>query len=331
MREYSIVVKDLRKRYGEIEALKGVSFNVRRGEIYGLLGPNGAGKTTTIHILTTIIKPTSGYAEVAGYDVVKRPDEVRKRIGVVFQDITLDLNLTVYENLWLHGKIYGIPGNELKKRIEEVLDLVELKEWRHKLVKYLSGGMKRRVEIARALLHDPEVLFLDEPTLGLDPNSRTKIWNYIRMLKERHNMTILLTTHYMEEAEQLCDRIAIIDKGKIIAEGSPDELKSIIGREIIYVKFIGTPPVSLLKTVEHVREVKIIERNKLEIVVDNAPRALPEILDIFHKSGVQVEEVSYKRPTLNDVFVYLTGKELREEESNFNEHVRMIMRKRNLT
>ncbi|NPA22791.1 MAG: ABC transporter ATP-binding protein [Crenarchaeota archaeon] len=331
MSSYSIVVKDLYKRYGDIEALRGVSFTVRRGEIFGLLGPNGAGKTTTIHILTTIIRPTSGYAEVAGFDVVKYPDEVRKRIGVVFQDITLDLNLTVYENLWLHGKIYGIPGNELRRRIDEVLELIELKEWRDKLVKYLSGGMKRRVEIARALLHKPEILFLDEPTLGLDPNSRVKIWNYVRMLRKEHNITILLTTHYMEEAEQLCDRIAIIDRGKIVAEGSPDELKSIIGREIIYVKFVGTPPVPLLKTLEHVREVKLIEGGKLEIVVDNAPKALPEIIEVFHKSNVQIEEVSYKRPTLNDVFVYLTGRELREEESNFNEHIRMIMRKRYLT
>lgn len=331
MNEYSIIVKDLRKKYGDIEALRGVSFTVRKGEIFGLLGPNGAGKTTTIHILTTVIKPTSGYAEVAGYDVVKRPDEVRKRIGVVFQDITLDLNLTVYENLWLHGKIYGIPSNELKRRIEEVLDLIELKDWKNKLVKNLSGGMKRRVEIARALLHRPEVLFLDEPTLGLDPNSRMKIWSYIKMLKKEYNITILLTTHYMEEAEQLCDRIAIIDRGRIVAEGSPEELKSIIGREVIYVKFIGTPPISILKTLEHVRDIKLIDKNRIEITVDNAPRALPEIIEVFYKTGAQIEEVSYKRPTLNDVFVYLTGRELREEESNFNEHLRMIMRRRYLS
>ncbi len=331
MREYSIIVKDLRKRYGDVEALRGVSFNVKRGEIFGLLGPNGAGKTTTIHILTTVIRPTSGYAEVAGHDVVKEPDKVREKIGVVFQDITLDLNLTVYENLWLHGKIYGISSNELRRRVDEVLELVELKDWRDRLVKSLSGGMKRRVEIARALLHRPEVLFLDEPTLGLDPNSRMRIWDYIKMLKKEYNITILLTTHYMEEAEQLCDRIAIIDRGRIVAEGSPEELKSIIGREIIYVKFIGTPPISILKTLEHVRDIKLIDRNKIEITVDNAPKALPEIIETFYKTGTQIEEISYKRPTLNDVFVYLTGRELREEESNFNEHIRMIMRKRYLT
>ncbi len=328
MIDHSIIVENLVKKFGNIVALRGISFNVRRGEIFGLLGPNGAGKSTTIHILTTVIKPTSGKAIVAGFDVVKNPDDVRKKIGVVFQDITLDLNLTVYENLWLHGKIYNMSTIELKKRINEMLELVELKHCANRLVKSLSGGMKRRVEIARALLHNPEILFLDEPTLGLDPASRVKIWNYIKMLRDEYKITILLTTHYMEEAEQLCDRIAIIDRGEIVAEGTPESLKSTLGREVVYIKFVDIPPLGIFKNLKDVKDIKPISDRKVKIIVENASKALPEIFELCHKYGIQIEEISYKKPTLNDVFIYLTGRELREEEGTFFDHIRMIHRRR---
>ena len=235
--EYVIEVENLTKKFGDFYAVKGISFKVKKGEVFAFLGPNGAGKTTTINMITTLLKPTSGTIRVAGYDAIKNPNEVRKRIGIVFQDMTLDRELTAYENLYIHGRIYGYKGEELKRRIEEMLNFVELYEHRNRIVKYFSGGMIRRLEIARALIHKPEILFLDEPTVGLDPQTRVHIWDYIKEMKKEHDMTIFLTTHYMEEAENLADRIAIIDNGKIIAIGTVDELKSIVGDDIVYLKF----------------------------------------------------------------------------------------------
>ncbi|MEM1681162.1 MAG: ATP-binding cassette domain-containing protein [Sulfolobales archaeon] len=225
-------VEGLTKKFKDVLAVDGVSFVVKEGEVYGLLGPNGAGKTTTIHILTTLLRPTSGSAYVAGYDVVRERDKVRREVGIVFQDPSLDDQLTAYDNMYIHGRLYGIRGDVLRRKILELLDFVGLKEFSNKQVKYFSGGMRRRLEIARSLLHEPHVLFLDEPTIGLDPQTRVKIWDYIMRIKKENNITVILTTHYMDEAEELCDRIAIMDRGRIVAEGTADELKSLIGNEL---------------------------------------------------------------------------------------------------
>ncbi len=303
-----IVVENLLKRFGDIVAVNGISFSVRKGEIFGLLGPNGAGKTTTIHIISTLLRPTSGKVIVGGYDVVREPGEVRKKIGIVFQDPSLDNNLTAYENMYIHGKLYGLGGNMLKKKIEELLRFVELYRFKDKVVRYFSGGMRRRLELARSLLHEPEILILDEPTIGLDPQSRAKIWDYIRMIKKEKGMTILLTTHYMDEADMLCNRIAIMDKGRIVALGTADELKSLIGADIVIARFdkpfcINDGPV---------KDCRVLPNGRVEMIVDNASKALPVIFEEARKAGRKVLEISYKRPTLNEVFLHLTGRELRD-------------------
>lgn len=324
----AIVVENLVKKYGDFEAVKGVSFKVKRGEIFAFLGPNGAGKTTTVHVLTTLLKLTSGKAIVAGHDVVKEPMEVRKRIGIVFQDPSLDRELTAYENMYIHGRIYGLGGNELKNKIEELLKFVELWEFRNKPVKYFSGGMQRRLEIARALLHEPEVLFLDEPTIGLDPQTRAHIWDYIKAMKEEHNMTIFLTTHYMDEAEQLADRIAIMDHGKIIAEGTAEELKKLVGNDVIYLKLEAPEDLKCLKA-EFIRGCKLLSDGRVRLEVVNAAEALPKIFDLAKERNVKIVEVTYHRPTLNDVFLYLTGREIRDEEetNTLASMIRMRMRR----
>ncbi len=325
---YAIIVESLVKKYGPITALKGVSFSVREGEIFGFLGPNGAGKTTTIHILATLLRPTSGRAVVAGHDVVEEPGEVRKRIGIVFQDPSLDDQLTGYENLYIHGRLYGLRGRDLEERIEAALRFVELYEHRNRLVKTYSGGMRRRLEIARALLHSPEVLFLDEPTLGLDPQTRAHIWEYIRSMRREYGVTVFLTTHYMEEAEELCDRIAIIDHGEIVAIGSPEELKSMLGSEIVYLRLerrdTGRACNALRGVVEECKELG----DRIALRVKRAGEALPLILRRVEEEGVRVREVSYHRPSLNDVFLYLTGREIREESGGFIDFARMVIRSR---
>ncbi|HIH73432.1 MAG: ABC-type multidrug transport system, ATPase component [Thermococcales archaeon 44_46] len=325
---YAIEVENLVKKYGDFEAVKGISFKVKRGEIFAFLGPNGAGKTTTVHVLTTLLKLTSGKAIVAGHDVVKEPMEVRKRIGIVFQDPSLDRELTAYENMYIHGRIYGLGGNELKNKIEELLKFVELWEFRNKPVKYFSGGMQRRLEIARALLHEPEVLFLDEPTIGLDPQTRAHIWEYIKSMKEEHNMTIFLTTHYMDEAEQLADRIAIMDHGKIIAEGTAEELKKLVGNDVIYLKLEAPEDLKCLKA-EFIRGCKLLSDGRVRLEVVNAAEALPKIFDLAKERNVKIVEVTYHRPTLNDVFLYLTGREIRDEEetNTLASMIRMRMRR----
>ncbi len=326
---YTIVAEKLVKKYGDIVAVAGVDLRVRKGEIFGLLGPNGAGKTTIVHILSTIIKPTSGRAIVAGHDVVKEPDKVRKRIGVVFQDITLDLNLTAYENLWIHGKVYGVSSHELKQKIWKVLDFVGLREHANRLVKHFSGGMKRRLEIARALLHEPEVLFLDEPTLGLDPHARANVWDYIKRMREEYSVTIFLTTHYLDEAEQLCDRVAIIDRGKVIAEGSPEELKSMLGSDIVIVRASNIDQaVKVLSNITDVRDVRHLQDGRIELTVREASKIIPLIIEELHRRGVQVLEISYRRPTLNEVFLHLTGRELRESEETSIDIVRRMFLRR---
>jgi ABC-2 type transport system ATP-binding protein len=301
-----------------VRAVDGIDLAIRKGEIFGLLGPNGAGKTTTLSMLVTIQRPTGGWAKVAGLDVAKRPDEVRKHVGIVFQEPSLDTLLTARENLLLHGRLYGVPPAQLPARTKEMLDLVGLADRADDLVKKYSGGMKRRLEIARGLFHRPEVLFLDEPTLGLDPATREKIWEYIRALRDREGTTVVLTTHYMEEADSLCDRIAIIDKGKIATMGTPRELKAALGGDL--VTLTGTPadaqarlaPLAFVKKVE-------VKGAALILTVENAAHNLPKILTAMGP----VESVEIRTPRLEDVFLAHTGRGLREEggEDYFDQFV----------
>ena len=329
----AIITHDLTKRFGELVAVDHINLEIKQGEVFGLLGPNGAGKTTTIHMLATILKPSEGTAIVAGYDIRRNPEEVRRKIGIVFQDMTIDRHLTGYENMWIHGKLYGINGRELKERIRMLLDFVELTEWKDVEVRKYSGGMIRRLEIARSLLHHPEILFLDEPTLGLDPQTRVHVWEYIMRIKKEEGMTILLTTHYMDEAEKLCDRIAIIDHGKIIALGSPEELKSLVGEDVIYLKIIpnnGNPRTFLrmLSEVVSGNGIKFLGPANISITVKNAPETIPKIFEIARKSSVKIIELKYSRATLDDVFLKLTGRRIREEFGTWADIMRMRMRMR---
>lgn len=317
-----IKVKNLRKVFNsEIKAVDGISFDIKQGEIFGFLGPNGAGKTTTINILCALIKPTEGEASVCKYDVITQPEEVRKCIGIVFQDMSLDDRLTAKENLELHARLYGVPKSERKKRIDEVMELVELKDRENSIVKTFSGGMKRRLELARGLIHHPKVLFLDEPTLGLDPQTRKHIWDYILKLKKEKGITIMLTTHYMEEADELCDRVAIVDHGKIIALDKSKNLKDSLGGDTIILD---------LKDEDIKKAVKIFKNSKvfdgqLFLSVKNAGKEIKRILEVARKNKINVIEVNIRKPTLNDVFLSLTGKEIREETVNLKDMLRNRM------
>jgi ABC-2 type transport system ATP-binding protein len=305
-----IIVENLVKRFRDVIAVNNISFKIERGEIFALLGPNGAGKTTTIHIISTILRPTSGRVLVAGHDVLREPGEVRKKIGIVFQEPSLDNQLTAYDNMYIHGRLYGLSGEELREKIMRLLEFVDLKEYAWKKVVYFSGGMKRRLEIARSLLHEPEILILDEPTIGLDPQSRARIWDYIRELRKLHNMTILLTTHYMDEAEELAHRVAIMDHGKIIALDTPDGLKNMLGKDVVYLNVNGDR--DFCSAVSFVKECRKLGENRYELLVDNASKLIPEIIAAASSMGLEITEVSYKRPSLNEVFLHLTGRELRD-------------------
>lgn len=307
-----IVVKSLTKTFNGFKAVDSVSFTVKKGEIFGLLGPNGAGKTTTIKMLVTLLKPSSGEAKVAGYDVVKQPNMVRKNIGIVFQEPTLDLELTAKENLDFHARLYGINKKKRKERIKEVLKLVDLYDKANLQVKKFSGGMQRRLEIARGLLHFPKVLFLDEPTLGLDAQTRRKIWDYIIEMKEKEDVTIILTTHYIEEADKLCDRVAIIDMGKIIALDKPENLKKRIGEDIISLVVNDTEKLIRELRLEKIHKIVKI-KDRLELSVVRGEAMIPRIIEMAQKAGVDVKAVSLRKPTLEDVFIHLTGREIREE------------------
>ena len=320
-----IIAENLVKRYDGFEAVRGVSFRVKRGEIYGFLGPNGAGKTTTLGMLTTVIRPTSGDAFVAGYSVGREPWKVRERIGVVFQEPTVDRELTAMENMLVHGLIHGLSKRDVERRARELLEFVGLEKFANTQVKRFSGGMVRRLEIARALINVPEVLFLDEPTTGLDPQSRAKVWDVIRELKKQ-GVTIFLTTHYMDEAEKLCDRIAIIDHGVIVAEGTPDELKRMVGGDLVYIEFEGEPA-KLLARLSECGEARVIGQT-LVLKVEDAPSLLPRLLKAVESVGVRVSSVRYSRPSLDDVFLYLTGRSLRDEEADWREALRMRIRAR---
>jgi len=327
----AISVRDLVKKFGDLRAVDGISFDVRKGEIFGFLGPNGAGKTTTINILVTLMRPTSGEAYVAGYNVVEEPVKVRERIGIVFQDPSVDRNLTGWENLYIHGLIYGLRGEELRRRIEESLEFAELTKFKDVEVKNYSGGMIRRLEIARGLMHEPEILFLDEPTIGLDPQTRAKIWEYVERLRNEAGVTVFLTTHYIEEAERLCDRVAIIDHGRIVAIGSPDELKQGIGGDVIYVR--ARDKSSLMKLVEELQEDGMVLRYReldgvLALSVNNASRVIPSVFEVANRMGIRIEEIKYTQPSLSDVFLHYTGREIRDEEADWRESVRMRHRVR---
>ncbi len=329
MSEFAISARNLVKKFGDLVAVNDVSFDIKRGEIFGFLGPNGAGKTTTINMLVTVMKPTKGQAFVAGYDVVREPVRVREKIGVVFQDNTADRNLTGWENLYIHGLIYGLKGNELKRRIEDALEFAELTKFKDVPVKNYSGGMMRRLEIARALMHSPEVLFLDEPTIGLDPQTRAKIWEYIRMLRKEESVTIFMTTHYMDEAEKLCDRVAIIDHGRIMAIGSPDELKSSLGGDMIYVKVSGYVD-TVRKFADEVVSENIalsykIVGDMVAFSVKYASKAIPLIFELANMFSIRIEEIKYTQPSLGDVFLHYTGRELRDEEGSWKDMMRARM------
>ena len=312
--ENAIGTVDLTKNFGELVAVDRVSLEVGRGEVFGFLGPNGAGKTTTIRMLVTLLKPTSGTGEVWGHDILKERDEVRRSIGIVFQDPSLDDLLTGRENMDFHGMIYGIPKAQRQERIEELLEMVQLSERADDLVQTYSGGMKRRLEIARGLMHHPKVLFLDEPTLGLDPQTRRVVWSYIQRINEQEDVTIFLTTHYMEEADFLCDRTAIIDHGKIVVSDTPKNLKELVGGEVISLRVSDTDPKVLerFREEEFVRDAKLVERS-LILTVNDGDKAAPRLIEVAKRIGVSVEECSIHKPNLEDVFLHYTGRRIREE------------------
>ncbi|MHA1616996.1 MAG: ATP-binding cassette domain-containing protein [Candidatus Njordarchaeales archaeon] len=321
-----ITVRNLTKRFGNLVAVDHISFDIEKGEIFGLLGPNGAGKTTTIHMLATILKPDEGTAIVAGHDIRKEPKEVRKKIGIVFQDITVDRALTGYENLWISGKLYGLRGKELDTRIRELLEFVDLLEWKDVQVRKYSGGMMRRLEIARGLLHEPEILFLDEPTLGLDPQTRAHVWSYITRLKKERDMTILLTTHYMDEAEKLSDRVAIIDHGRIIALDTPEGLKNMVGEDIVYIYVDPRSPrmsFFINKLKETIGNDSIsFSKNMISLSIKNAPDIIPKIFFLADQQGVRITRLEYTRASLDDVFLKLTGRRIRDEEGSLRDFMR---------
>jgi ABC-2 type transport system ATP-binding protein len=306
----AIVTEQLTKRYGQLEAVAGIDLRVEKGETFGFLGPNGAGKSTTIGMLCTLIRPTSGSAKVAGFDVVHERDAVRRSIGLVFQESTLDNYLTAEQNLRFHAELYGVPRSLVADRLDEVLDLVGLADRRRSEVRGFSGGMKRRLEIARGLLHSPVVLFLDEPTIGLDPQTRSSIWDYINHLQAREGTTIFMTTHYMEEAE-LCGRIAIVDHGSIVALGTPDELKASVGEDRIELRTDDDN-----KAIAALRERFGFQAERHEgVVTFRAPKAEELVPRLFAELPVTIRSVGLARPSLDDVFLSYTGRTIRESEA----------------
>ncbi|MHA1377465.1 MAG: ATP-binding cassette domain-containing protein [Candidatus Helarchaeota archaeon] len=363
-----IEVKNLTKTFGvdssplKVEAVKGINFSVRKGEIFGFLGPNGAGKTTTLSMLSTLLFPTSGTATIDGNDIEKEPDLVRKNIGMVFQETSLDIDLTGFENMELHAIMYGLDKKTRTRRIKEMFEIVKLTEKAKTLVKNYSGGMKRRLEIARGLLHYPNCLFLDEPTLGLDPQTRRSIWEHIKKLNQEYGITIILTTHYMEEADELCDRICIIDHGEIIALGTSENLKAQLKGDTISIEFENTkdlrkfkkkikdfPGINAIKLVaersggmpnfqnmpgrppmagkmskammgqmqqmQKMREkMQEHQATKLNITIENGSEKIPGMIKIANDTGIQIKSLTIKQPSLEDVFIYYTGRSIREQE-----------------
>ncbi|MDH4231196.1 MAG: ATP-binding cassette domain-containing protein [Nitrospirota bacterium] len=316
-----IRVENLTRQFGNIVAVNDVSFEVEEGTIFGFLGPNGAGKTTTINILCTLLAPTSGNAFINGHDCYRESAEVRKSIGIVFQDSSLDKDLTARENLMFHAYLYNVEKSARKQRVEDALKFVDLQERGDDLIKKYSGGMKRRLEVARGLIHRPKVLFLDEPTLGLDPQSRSNLWEFITKLPKQHNVTVFMTTHYMEEAE-VCDKIAIIDRGKIIKMGTPAELKKVIGGDVIYLKTADNK--KAMEDIKNLLNVEVSERDG-EIYISSL-RGDVCIPKIIREIGESVLSVRMQRPTLNDVFLKLTGKAIRDETAAAGDDIKDAVR-----
>jgi ABC-2 type transport system ATP-binding protein len=306
----AVTVENLAKTYGKVEAVKGVSFEVAPGEVFGFLGPNGAGKTTTIGMLCTLVDPSAGSAEVAGYDVVRERDEVRRNIGLVFQDPTLDGYLTAEQNLRFHAELYGVPKSVVGDRLRQVMEMVALWDRKDAKVMTFSGGMKRRLEIARGLLHSPRVLFLDEPTVGLDPQTRSAIWGYINELRRSEDITIFMTTHYMDEAEY-CDRIAIIDHGEVVVTDSPEALKASVGKDRVQIH-TGDDAAAIAALRERFDLEAAVHEGSVTFAVASGEEFVPRL---FAELGMPITSVSVSRPSLDDVFMSYTGSTIRDAES----------------
>ena len=313
-----IEIENLSKRFGVLIAVDHINLSIEEGEIFGFLGPNGAGKTTVIKILCTILNPSSGSARVCGYDVVRQKDEVRRHIGIVFQDPSIDTFLTGRENLDFHARMYHMDKRTREKRIEEVLDLLDLKGQESKTIRDCSGGTQRRFEVARGLLNRPKVLFLDEPTLGLDVQTRRDLWRYIRILNKEEGTTIVLTTHYIEEADFLCSRVAVLDQGKIVAMDTPERLKEAVGSNLILLKVVhevDNNRLDLLKQLDWVKGVKV-EDSTLKLSVDRAEERIAKLIDFADEHGIIISSVKVYKPNLEDAFLHYTGKTIRDESGN---------------
>jgi ABC-2 type transport system ATP-binding protein len=312
----AIVAEGLEKRYGAVQALRGVTFSVHENEVFGLLGPNGAGKSTTVRVLTTLTRPDKGRAEVAGHDVVRHPNRVRRSIGYVPQESGVDRDATGRENLLLQGRIQGVPRDELRARVDELLDLVGITEAADRVVRGYSGGMKRRLDIALGLVHRPSVLFLDEPTTGLDPEARAAMWVEVQRLAEQERLTILLTTHYLEEADRLAERVAIVSRGEIVVEGPPEQLKRDLRGEAVTVELAdgrGDEAAAIVAALDGATETTV-EGRLLRTRVPNGAQAVPAILSALEGSGVRAESVTTHRPSLDDVYLHYTGRDFRAED-----------------
>ena len=312
----AIEVEHIVKKFGDFTAVDDVSFNVKEGEIFGLLGPNGAGKSTLIRMMTTLIPITSGRAAIAGHDVRKDPNGAREAIGVIPQAMTSDIDLTVEENLSIYAKLYGVPPKQRKQNIDELLETVDLTKWRDAQTKTLSGGMRRRLEIARGLVHSPSIFFLDEPTTGLDPVSRVAVWEMLTKIKSNRKLTVLITTHYMDEADRLCDRIAIVDHGKLVELDTPEALKnSVPGSNVIEVQFLSPPAdwEERLHKLQDVTSVKHEGAGMYRVLTSNGSRTTTELVEMAVQANIAVKSLSVQNTTLDDVFVHYTGRQLRDE------------------
>ena len=319
MEDLIISVKGLSHNYGQVKAVDNISFSVEKGQIFSFLGPNGAGKTTTINILITLLPIQKGKVEISGFDLEKHQDDLRKSIGIVFQNETLDMNLTAWESMEFHGRIYSLPKEVRRPRIDELLKVVELDEKRNELVKNLSGGMKRRLEIARGLLTRPKVLFLDEPTIGLDVQTRMKIWHYIKKVNQE-GVSIFLTTHYMDEADRLSDVIYIIDNGKIIANGTSESLKNSIGKDMIYLETDNDKKATkILKEMKEINDVRNSSKGLVVSLKSEGTKFMPKLFDKIRNEGIEIKSINLKKPSLDDVFIQYTGRGLRDENREQNQ------------
>jgi ABC-2 type transport system ATP-binding protein len=313
----AIAVENIVKKFGDFEAVKGITFDVKDGEIFGLLGPNGAGKSTLIRMMTTLMPITSGKAFISGYDVAENADAARRCMGVIPQAMTSDIDLTIAENMSIYAKLYGVPRAERERNITDLLEAVDLTKWRDAQVKTLSGGMRRRAEIARGLVHNPRIFFLDEPTTGLDPVSRVAVWEMLNALKQRRQLTILITTHYMDEADRLCDRIAIVDHGKLVALDTPMALKtSVPGNNVVEAQFANPPAdwPAQLQALTGVESVQDEGGNMYRIMTSNGSQTTTALVELAARAGAPIKTLSVQNTTLDDVFVHYTGRQLRDEQ-----------------